>query len=107
LIAGRLLDFHRRADVGKLLANRKRAPKPIKEGVRKRSYDRFCTSIRFGIGMEVLIFEKSTLSRREPFDRFGINNCPFGLVLEKFGETMRHLAVGYTELNCGTMRLRP
>src|SRR5271165_6728528 len=29
---------------------------------RNRSYDFFCTSIRFGIGIEVLILEKSTLS---------------------------------------------
>ena len=38
---------------------------------RNRSYERFWTSIRLGIGIEVLIFEKSTLSRREPFKNVG------------------------------------
>src|SRR5258706_10545836 len=34
---------------------------------RNRSYDFFWTSIRFGIGIDVLIFEKSTRSRVAPF----------------------------------------
>src|SRR5437588_11837120 len=29
------------------------------------------------MGIEVLIFEKSTLSRRDPFDTLGIYACPF------------------------------
>src|SRR5215471_15077149 len=33
---------------------------------RNRSYDFFCTSIRFGIGIEVLILEKSTRSGAAP-----------------------------------------
>src|ERR1700688_1554038 len=39
---------------------------------RNRSYDFFWTSIRFGIGIEVLIREKSTRSRVAPFARFSI-----------------------------------
>jgi hypothetical protein len=31
------------------------------------------------MGIEVLIFEKSTLSRREPFDTLGIYACPLGI----------------------------
>ena len=34
--------------------------------LRNRSYDFFCTSMRLGIGMEVLILEKSTLSGAAP-----------------------------------------
>jgi len=32
--------------------------------------------MRLGMGIEVLIFEKSTLSRREPFETLGIYACP-------------------------------
>src|SRR6266849_2250517 len=39
---------------------------------RNRSYDFFWTSMRFGIGIEVLIREKSTRSRIAPFSRFSI-----------------------------------
>src|ERR1700676_5734737 len=39
---------------------------------RNRSYDFFWTSIRLGIGIEVLIRKKSTRSRVAPFARFSI-----------------------------------
>src|SRR5215469_11160436 len=38
---------------------------------RNFSYEFFCTSIRFGIGIEVLILEKSTLSVARPVSEIG------------------------------------
>src|SRR5207248_7971969 len=41
---------------------------------RNFSYEFFCTSIRFGIGIEVLILEKSTLSGARPVSDIGFRN---------------------------------
>src|SRR5258705_4450469 len=60
-------DVPRKSEMGKIDWNTACSPFSSRSAgavyiCRKRSYDRFCTSMRLGIGMEVRIFEKLTRS---------------------------------------------
>src|SRR5581483_914020 len=61
---------------------------------RNRSYDFFWTSMRLGIGIDVLIREKSTRSRVTPFARF----C----ILHSYGRTARDTEKEQYAIGSGT-----